>query len=460
MVSSQFKRKEIGNKKSSWFVTGYFYILILHIYRNFNKMTKKKQEKNFNLLDRQIESSAPESSVSETSAPSAPNFSLLDEQIKVESEGEKLARIEQNYVDFLSQYTFSMNTLDDTIYIDGRRFDDTEQSILKNFAYKEIKKLNVDRLLCKIQSHAFQKRFNPIEDFVKNLPIWDGIDRIKQIANCFVIKDNYIGFLFERKLEYFMAKAIKRWSKSEHGICLTLAGGQGIGKSTFFSWLCPLSDYFIAKEVNPDSKDDRLLRCQVMIQEIEELSSTTRKKDVDSLKAFLSCEVSEERKAYARLTTRKPCKAVFCATVNDNGGFLVDTENRRFLVVCVEKIDLAYEKIDKVQLWSQAKYAFENGKDQLTFEEKAIQQYENNLAKVESSIEIMILKYYEITGDENDFVPASELLTILTDEKISVRGNDMAAALIGLGAKRKQKGDKRIRGYSGLKRKKTEIENS
>ena len=199
-----------------------------------------------------------------------------------------------------------------------------------------------------------------------------------------------------------------------------------------------MPDYFIEKEVSPESKDDRFLLCHSMLWEITELASTTRKKDVDSLKAFLSCEVIDDRKAYTKSNIRKPCKAVFCATVNDVGGFLVDVENRRFLVSKIAQINLEYNQIDKLQLFSQAKECYLNGKAELTFEEKQVQVDENIKAQMDNVIEIAIKNFFEITKNESNTLPAYTILETLIDSKISIRGNELSKALINLGVTRKR----------------------
>jgi predicted P-loop ATPase len=395
-----------------------------------------------------------------------------EKSLKLEKKNARLSlqEVEQLYEDFLDQHQFARNMLDDEITIDGRPFDDFEEKKLFELAYATIPKVSLNRITCKIFSKADQNRFNPIEDFVDNLPEWDGIDRIKQLANCFILTPESkndpmeAAFSTERKLEYYLAKAIKRWKTNEHGVCLTLASQkQGIGKSTFFRWLCPLDGFFAVKPCNPDSKDEKIALTKTMLWELEELGSITKRKDCEAIKSFISCESVTERKVYARKEMKKPAKTIFGATVNTNGGFFTDTENRRFVVIHLLSIDWKYEEIDKIQLFAQAKHALACGKAELTLEEKTTQKIENKDCRVESALEIKISERYEITYNEADVVPASEILNMLLENKIAVRGNDLANALIALGAERIAKtvriNGKACRAYRGIKRIDAPIQN-
>lgn len=77
---------------------------------------------------------------------------------------------------------------------------------------------------------------------------------------------------------------------------------QNSGKSTWCRFLCPpeLSNY-IAEDISND-KDARILLCKNFLINLDELSSLT-KKDVNSLKAFFTKTVINERLPYDRKST-------------------------------------------------------------------------------------------------------------------------------------------------------------
>jgi hypothetical protein len=83
------------------------------------------------------------------------------------------------------------------------------------------------------------------------------------------------------------------------------------------------------------------------------------KKDIDTLKAFISLTYDENRPPYSRGTVTHPRRTSYCGTTNDMQ-FLVDTTgNRRFAVVKLpddKYIDVrgrAFKDFNALQLWAQ-----------------------------------------------------------------------------------------------------------
>jgi putative DNA primase/helicase len=70
---------------------------------------------------------------------------------------------------------------------------------------------------------------------------------------------------------------------------LVLGGAQYVGKTYWFSKLCPLPDTVgEGLSLDPTYKDSVLKAVRYWIAELGELDSTTRRADVSVLKAFLS----------------------------------------------------------------------------------------------------------------------------------------------------------------------------
>ncbi len=118
-------------------------------------------------------------------------------------------------------------------------------------------------------------------------------------------------------------------------LCWSLAADQGAGKSHFGKLDVSAAGYFIEKHVNPDDKDCSLYRTRAFVWEIMEIGATTKRADVEALKAHITATTVTERKAYGHYDTVKPAVASYIGTVNPDGaGFLQDTTgNRRFAVV-------------------------------------------------------------------------------------------------------------------------------
>lgn len=103
--------------------------------------------------------------------------------------------------------------------------------------------------------------FNPFEDYLLNLPAWDGAtDYIGGLADTVQTADReFWRESFRRWLVGSVACALD--GKKVNQLVLILFGGQGKGKSTWISRLLPpeWSEYYHTGMISPDSKDDMLL---------------------------------------------------------------------------------------------------------------------------------------------------------------------------------------------------------
>ena len=147
--------------------------------------------------------------------------------------------------------------------------------------------------------------------------------------------------------------------------CLVLIGPQGIGKSTLFKLLA-YSDHKTGKNWFRDSaidikggRDAYSLLSGVWIYEFPELSST-RSKDAESVKAFLSSPVDSYRKSYARYEDDVKRQCVFVGSTNETEVLRDPTGARRFWTVeTKEDYDLAGLEAQRDQLWAEAVYLYE-----------------------------------------------------------------------------------------------------
>ena len=210
-------------------------------------------------------------------------------------------------------------------------------------------------------------RHNPIINYIGKTK-WDGDDHIAYLATFF--NDDGEGD-FEIFLRHWLVGAVAKASKPEGAFnrMLVLEGPQGIGKSEFAKWLCPLPlrDYFCQDipQFDMGSKDTVIKLTNRWIWEIQELGQATTKYQ-DQLKSFLSQTKVSERAPYAKYAMNEITRASFIGTVNDLGGFLTDPSgNRRYMAAAITDIDWqGYTvKVDLRQVWAQALALFEDGFD-------------------------------------------------------------------------------------------------
>lgn len=368
-------------------------------------------------------------------------------------------------------YTFQLNELRDRIELaDGSPLHDGEQATIVAQLFEQGVK-NKTLILDVLLAEAWANRYDPLRDFLNALT-WDGKDYIEMLGGWFICKNEPIR-LADGSLKSVISVWLRKWligavGKALDGIqnpMLVLAGNQGIGKSEFARWLCsPLSDYFVSSPIVPDNTDHLRWLAGNFIWEVAELGATTRKADIEGLKAFLTRPECSYRVPYAKNEVHRPARASFIGTINlDNAGFLMDaTGNRRFL--SAELLSIQWEaytrNIDPVQLWAQAAYLYSQDKNswKLTAEEEG-QRDEINEGygaddPILDAIENLFTIVSEAEPDNSPFMATTQIVNLLA---LSVHEPTTRQLQMGVGKAlrrlRVTKGRKDdIRGYWGITR--------
>ncbi|MCW8941013.1 MAG: virulence-associated E family protein, partial [Flavobacteriales bacterium] len=183
---------------------------------------------------------------------------------------------------------------------------------------------------------------------------------------------------------------------------LVLAGGQGIGKTTWLNHIVPkkLDKYSSTGYLNPDSKDALIQASECILVNIDELSSLNNK-NLEAFKQLVTQIKIRVRKPYGFNPENLVKRASFCGSTNEEQ-FLIDaTGNRRFLCFKVGDIDLdrlANFNIDNV--FSQAYAMYKNG-FKYWFDKE-----ENKLIEINNSN--YILRTLEEEAIMNEFCPCSK----------------------------------------------------
>lgn len=180
-----------------------------------------------------------------------------------------------------------------------------------------------------------QRRFNPLKDYIRGLPDWDGIPRVDTLLVDYLGAEDsaYTRAVTRKTLIGAIQRVLEPGCKFD--TVLVLDGKPGIGKSTLLRKLGGkwFSDSLSLADTRDKTAAEKLQG--VWIMEIGEMQGT-RKADIDVMKGFLSRQVDEYRAAYGRVVERHPRTAIICGTTNSTTGFLRDTTgNRRFWPVTV-----------------------------------------------------------------------------------------------------------------------------
>jgi len=347
-------------------------------------------------------------------------------------------------------WKFSLNELTDSIQLNGQLLDDFTLDEIKAAVRDAFDRPSISHAVETISVTAKRRKFNPVKDFLNGLS-WDGEDHMGELCSHFHSKNG----LFARWFHYWLPGAVARVFDNYQNPVLVLDGPQETGKSYFTKWLCPVNDLYMASAIFPDQKDCRLRLADTLIWEINELGGTTRRQDIEALKAFLTLEKVRDRRPYARYDAIKTCISSFIGTINNDAGFLLDrTGNRRFLVAEIQKIEWEYTAGNKSQVWAQAVHLWREGGWEITIEDKLERESQNEKFLVSDPIEEILLDLVEFSGNGSNYVLVPDLLAILKEKIGNVnRGTTMAISSFfmreGAIKDRIFSDGRKVRGYRG-----------
>ncbi len=238
-----------------------------------------------------------------------------------------------------------------------------------------------------IMALARQDERHPVRDYLNSL-VWDGKPRLDtwlvDIAGC---QDNaYSRAIGAKALIGAVARVIKPGCKLD--TMLVLEGRQGLRKSSLIEALVPdLSWHSDSLGGDVGSKDAQAGLSGKWIIELAELANL-RGSDVNKIKHFISDPSDSYRPFYARRTRDFPRQCVFIGTINPDGdgSYLHDTTGgRRFWPVECTKADVERMRIERDQLWAEARERYSRGEtwwltedqDKLASEAQEVRQEEN-----------------------------------------------------------------------------------
>ncbi len=198
--------------------------------------------------------------------------------------------------------------------------------------------------------------YNPVQQFFKSLPKWDGKNHIAQVFG-------RIPGITSEQLNYltiWLRSSAAHWLQMDmlHGNeCVpTFIGAQGCGKTTFARRLLPLHlrEYFL-DHLNLSNKFDKeMALTNNLFVNLDELDSI-RPSQQSSLKQTLSVSKVNGRPIFGRTQEDRPRFASFIATTNNRHPLKDVTGSRRYICILIPEGQLIDNtgNIDYGQLYAQ-----------------------------------------------------------------------------------------------------------
>ena len=206
--------------------------------------------------------------------------------------------------------------------------------------------------------------YHPFDLYFKQLPAWDGTDRVTELAKRVSGSD-----LWTRAFHRWMLAVTAQWTgrggegrRANSVAPLLVSTAQGLGKSTFCRLLLPpqLRDYFTESFdlTNATAAENKLASYGLInLDEFDRLPASR----MPQLKNLMQMEALRVRRAYRRTAEPLPRIASFIGTSNRRDLLTDLSGSRRFICVEVERPIDCNTPVDYEQLYAQLLHELENG---------------------------------------------------------------------------------------------------
>lgn len=248
--------------------------------------------------------------------------------------------------------------------------------------------------------------YNPIREYIDNLPQWDGKDRIEQLADMVPNTNPNWRRLFGRWFLSMVAHWMNCDTTHANATAPILIGAQGYRKSTFCRLLLPseLQNFFtdsidFRSNVEAERSLSRFLL--VNIDEFDQLSE----RQFAYVKHLFQKPKTNRRKMYSDAIGTQRRYASFIGTSNHREILRDPTGNRRYLCVEVTAPIRVEVPIEYGQLYAQAKHLIHSGERYwLDDEDEALIREANVAFEQETPMEQLVLTRFEKAETESEGV--------------------------------------------------------
>ena len=271
------------------------------------------------------------------------------------------------------------------------------------------------------------KNFSPIDDFLQNLPHWDGHDYIRELAGRVKCDNPHWQDLFYRWFLGMVAYWQERDTKHANSTSPLLVGPQGIDKSTFCTEILPPELHlYYTDDLDFSEKRHAMLYLNrfalINLDEFDQISVRHQ----GFLKHLLQKPVANLRKPYGNTIREMRRYASFIGTSNQKDLLTDPSGSRRFICIEVTAPIQTNVTINYKQLYAQAMEAIYKGERYwLNDEDENILKQTNREFEQASPLEQLFHCYLNPVEEEmeGEWLTAMQILNYLqtkTRDKLAI----------------------------------------
>ena len=282
-----------------------------------------------------------------------------------------------------------------------------------------------------VMNVAHMNSYNPVIDYMNHAYThWDQKRRLDKLFPEFLgAADDETNRLITRL--WFLGAVAKIYDPTtKFDFVLDIVGGQGVGKTSLLQNIAPLGLYTDQFNSFTNKDDFEVMKNAVIVNDDEMTASNDAK--FEEVKKFITMQVFEYRKSYARKAERFQKKFVMARTTNEIRHLKDRSGDRRFISIYCDKrrqkknpvTDLTPEFVE--QLWGEAVWLFKISKDPFLLSPKQDELLKENREQFRytSGLEDELIDTLENKFKDQDFISNNDLsFAMFADENALNKNN-------------------------------------
>ncbi len=281
-----------------------------------------------------------------------------------------------------------------------------------------------------ITNVAYMNSYNPVVDYMNEAYArWDKKRRLDDLFPNFLgAEKNETEILITRL--WFMGAVAKAYDpKVKFDFVLDIVGGQGAGKTTMLQKLAPLGLYTDQFNTFTDKDDFEVMKNALIVNDDEMTASN--KASFEVIKKFITMQVFEYRKSYARKSERFMKKFVMARTTNEVRHLKDRSGDRRFISIYANKKRQKMSPVTDLQpnyvkqIWGEAVWLYKNSKDPflLTKGQEKLLEENREQFRYTSGLEDELMDILDNKFKNQDFIKNTELALALFNDRDALGRN-------------------------------------